>query len=271
MPDHLPGLLVLDAGNPGPMTGQGNHTYLLLGRKPTLIDAGIGRPAHLDALAAALDTAQATLAQVLVTHGHVDHLFGAPALRQRWPQVRFRKYPWPDVDARHDMAWQPVAHDEQVQAGDAVLHAVHTPGHAPDHLCFWHPESRTLFGGDLLVAGGTVVIPASRGGDLAAYLRSLAAVAALAPSRVLPAHGPVIDDPAALIERYSAHRAEREREVLAAIRAGAGTPDAIATRIYPDLPSTSHGVAVDTVRAHVGKLRDEGRVADRNGVLQIVS
>ena len=271
MPDHLPGLLVLDAGNPGPMTGAGNHTYLLLGRTPTLIDAGVGRPAHLAALAAALEGAQGPLAQVLVTHAHADHVFGAPALRQRWPGARFLKHPWPAMDARHDVSWQPIAHGDVLEAGDTTLHAVHTPGHAPDHLCFWHAESRTLFGGDLLVAGGTVVIPASRGGDLAAYLRSLAAVAALAPLRVLPAHGPVIDEPTSLIERYSAHRADREREVLAAISAGTASVDAIAACIYPDLADTARGVAVDTVRAHVKKLRDEGRVIDRDGMLQILS
>ncbi len=102
-----------------------------------------------------------------------------------------------------------------VAAGDLSLEVLHTPGHAPDHICLWHAGSRTLFGGDLLIEGSTVVVPGTRGGDLIAYLASLSRVAALEPRQVLPAHGPAIDDPIGLIERYSAHRASREREVLA--------------------------------------------------------
>ena len=82
-----------------------------------------------------------------------------------------------------------------VEAGDDLLRAVHTPGHAPDHLCFWHEESRTLFSGDLAVKGTTVYIPPNLQGDLADYLASLERVRALQPARLLPAHGPVIDDP----------------------------------------------------------------------------
>ena len=100
---------------------------------------------------------------------------------------------------------------------DDELVVVHTPGHSPDHICLWHEASRTLFGGDLLIAGGTVVIPASRGGRLSDYLRSLERVLALDPAVVLPAHGADIERPADLIRGNLAHRRRREAQVLEAL------------------------------------------------------
>ena len=119
-----------------------------------------------------------------------------------------------------------LADGDRVTTGEGVLEVVHTPGHAPDHVVLWHEESRTVFGADLLQVGNTVAIPASSGGDLPAYLRSLRRVQALRPSRVLPAHGPVIENPLALIEQYLAHRHHREVQVLSALEARLDTVDA---------------------------------------------
>ena len=96
-------------------------------------------------------------------------------------------------------------------------------------------------------------------------------MAALEPRQVLPAHGPVIDDPIGLIERYSAHRASREREVLAAIESGADSVDAIVSAVYPAISGPLRLVAVETAHAHVNKLRDERRIEDDNGRLRVVS
>ena len=256
---RLPGVVGLSAGNPGPLTGAGNHTWLLPGPTPTLIDAGVGQPSHLDAIAAALDTS-GRLAQVLVTHGHPDHASGAPAIAGRWPAASFRKLPWPDKDSRVPVAWQPLSDGERLDAGELGLEVVFTPGHSPDHVCFWHAESGTLFGGDLLIEGATVVVPGTRGGNLKDYLDSLERVAALKPAQVLPAHGPVIDAPLALIERYIAHRYERERQVMAAIDGGAESVSEIVARVYPNLSGAIRLVATETVHAHLRKLVDEGRV-----------
>jgi glyoxylase-like metal-dependent hydrolase (beta-lactamase superfamily II) len=248
----------IHAQNPGPFTGDGNTTWLIPGRVPVLIDAGTGKAAHLDALDAAL--AGAPLARVLVTHAHGDHATGATAIAERMPHVRFAKMPWPDRDTRYPVAWEPLADNDVVEAGDEELVVVHTPGHAPDHLCFWHAKSRTMFCGDLAVAGTTVVIPASASGDLGAYMASLERVLALEPIRLLPAHGPVIDDPARLLSRYLAHRRERERQVLAALVAGDTTPEAIVARVYVGLAPELTTMAGDSVTAHLHKLLREGRV-----------
>ncbi|MGQ0732784.1 MAG: MBL fold metallo-hydrolase [Acidobacteriota bacterium] len=251
----------LHAANPGPFTGSGNWTYFLPGRHPVLIDAGVGNPEHLDALARARADGPA---HVLVSHGHSDHVSGVTAIGTRWPQTRFSKYAWPDHDERYAVAWHGLADGQVLEAGDDVLQVVHTPGHAPDHVAFWHAESRTLFSGDLVVAGTTVVIPASSGGSLAAYLASLGRILDLSPAKLLPAHGPAIDEPADAIRRYIQHRHEREGQVLSALKEGVDTVDAIVGRVYTGLAPALVRFARESVLAHLIKLEHEG-IARRVG------
>jgi glyoxylase-like metal-dependent hydrolase (beta-lactamase superfamily II) len=136
---------------------------------------------------------------------------------------------------------------------------VHTPGHAPDHLCFWHEETRTLFCGDLAVRGTSVWIPSSLQGDLAAYLASLRRVLALQPARLLPAHGPTIEEPEKLLRQYLEHRRQREEQVIEALRSGETEPDAIVRRIYEGLDGNLFHLARESVISHLVKLEREGR------------
>lgn len=255
-------VVTLHAGNPGPMTGSGNWTYLIRGAQPLLVDAGEGKPRHLAAIAAEVPAGPA---RVLVTHGHEDHASGAPVLARRFPASRFTKVPWPERDAAWPLPWQPLADGDVFDTGSGPVTVVHTPGHAPDHVVLWHADSRTAFTGDLLVQGSTVVIPASRGGRLRDYLASLARLAALQPARALPAHGPAIEDPLALIEGYVAHRHGREQQVLGALAAGPVTAEAIAARLYRDLDPALTLMAAESVLAHLVKLEEEAR-ALRDGV-----
>lgn len=240
------------------MTGDGNWTWLLPGRTPTLIDAGTGDPRYLRALADALDGI--ALAQVLVTHGHGDHASGAQAIAALMPSASFAKMLWPARDERWGVDWRPIADGEVINAGDSTLTALHTPGHAPDHLCFWHEPSRSVYGGDLVQKRGTVWIPGTDDGDVAAYMRSLERILALEPARLYPAHGPVIDDPARLIRNYLEHRREREAQVLEALGRGDTSPAAMTARIYRGLSETLVPLARESVTAHLRKLEREGRV-----------
>lgn len=233
--------ILIPAGNPSEWTGPtGNNTWLLPGCEPALVDAGVGDPRHVEALAAALNGA--ALVRVLITHWHPDHVKGLPALRERWPGLTV-------VDAAGDA----------VPAGDGVLEIVPTPGHSPDHLCFFERASGDLYCGDMARRGGTIVIPARKGGDLRAYLASLERMRALAPTRLLPGHGPIVDDPIALIDEYVAHRQKREQQILQAMLDGARTVEDIVRRVYPALPESLSAAAADSVRAHLAKLRDDAK------------
>jgi glyoxylase-like metal-dependent hydrolase (beta-lactamase superfamily II) len=248
----------IHAHNPGPITGAGNWTWLLKGRMTTLIDAGTGDERHLTALEEALDGIP--LAQVIVTHGHTDHASGAPAIAARMPGVTFLKMPWPGRDDKWPLPWRALADGDVVDAGDSRLQVIHTPGHAPDHICLWNEPSRTLFGGDLAVRGSTVWIPTSLEGDLSEYMASLQRVIELEPARILPAHGDVVEDPATLLRGYLAHRAERERQILAALRAGESSPDGIVERLYAGVRERLIPLARESVLAHLAKLEGDGVV-----------
>lgn len=250
--------IALHAANPGPFTGAGNWTYLIDGEVPVLIDAGVGHASHLDAIDAAVGGRPLHL---LVTHAHSDHISGAPAIRERHPSARLSKMPWPERD--RELPWEPLQDGDVITTGEGELQVIHTPGHAPDHLCLWHAGSRTVFVGDMLVQGTTVMIPASHRGSLVEYLRSLERLLALEPRRALPAHGPVIEDPAALIRHYIGHRAQREAQVVDALHAGAGTIDELLARIYPELQPALEPMARESLLAHLLKLESEGGATRR--------
>jgi glyoxylase-like metal-dependent hydrolase (beta-lactamase superfamily II) len=259
--------LLLPAHNPTPMTGAGNNTYLIAadGGSAALIDTGVGRPQHLAAIDAALAGRRAHLRSVLVTHGHADHAEGAPALAAAYPHVTFSKMPWPGQDEQFDVTWQPLVDGDVVRIDEESLTVLHTPGHSPDHLAFLHEDSGTIFTGDLVALGSSVMIHFSRGGDLGQYMASLERLLALEPRRLMPAHGPIVDDPRALLTAYLEHRRRREREVVEALRAGHSDVPAIAESIYHGLDSALLPAARENVRAHLEKLKSDGAATDEAG------
>ena len=241
---------------------------MISGELQTLLDAGIGKAEHLRGVADALGSA--SLGQVLVTHAHPDHADGCDPIATRWPDAVFRKMPWPEQDRLQSVACSPIADGELVDAGDGALRVVHTPGHAPDHLCFYDESSGILFSADLVVPGSSVVIPASRGGSLSQYLASLRRVLALAPARMLPAHGGAIEDPAAILNQYLEHRQRREDQIVAALCDGVRREEAIVDRLYESLDPRLRRLALESVVAHLIKLREDGRARSDGDVWELV-
>jgi glyoxylase-like metal-dependent hydrolase (beta-lactamase superfamily II) len=246
--------------NPSLMTGPGTNTYLVGHRDPILIDTGAGEPGYLPLLEEYLRArGWARPSRVLLTHRHRDHLGGVAHVRERFPGLPVAKMIHRDGGLPDDIA--DLRDGTAVAAEGATLVAVHTPGHASDHLCYYLPEEAAVFTGDVVLGGSTTVIPAEDG-DLADYMDSLRRLLALGVRRIYPAHGPVIDDARGRIEEYIEHRLLRERQILTVLETGAGTIPAMVEVIYADTDRRLHGMAGQSVHAHLKKLAREGRVRE---------
>ncbi|HZR84985.1 MAG TPA: MBL fold metallo-hydrolase [Candidatus Binatia bacterium] len=252
--------------NPGPFTGPGTNTYLVgTSRKPILLDTGQGKPEWPPLLERALDEQRGSreLQEVVLTHAHPDHLGGYPQVRERFGRLRVSKRPWPGLDGPVEDDMVSVGDGATIATEGATLRAIHTPGHAEDHLCWWLEEERAVFTGDVVLGAGTTVIP-EHGGDLLDYMSSLRRLLDLDPAVIYPAHGPVIRDAGGKIREYIAHRELRERQIVEQMAAGVSRVPEMVKRIYADVPEFLHAAAGSSVRSHLRKLEREGR-ARRDG------
>jgi glyoxylase-like metal-dependent hydrolase (beta-lactamase superfamily II) len=237
------------APNPGPFTLEGTNTWVL-GRAPSLvIDPGPHDAGHLLAV---MDAAE-PVGAILLTHRHPDHAPGATRLAEttRAPLYAFR----PQGEEKR------LRDGELVTMGAVRLRTVHTPGHSPDHVAFLSEEEGLLFTGDAVLGRGTSIVDPPEG-DMAAYMRSLRAMIELRPRTIYPGHGPVIFDARGKLEDYLSHRAQREEQVLAQLRAGKTTPREMVPEIYgQEVPPSMFEAAARSVLAHLLKLEREERVS----------
>ncbi|HVB14692.1 MAG TPA: MBL fold metallo-hydrolase [Candidatus Dormibacteraeota bacterium] len=248
-----PEVVLVRAPNPGPLTGAGTNTWIY-GRGETLvIDPGPADEGHLElVLKAATEVGRVVM--VACTHHHVDHVEGAARfceLAGAPLAVHFRRATDPATLPLHD--------GDRLLVGCQELVAIHTPGHASDHLCFFDESSRILFTGDHVLQGTTsLVVPPD--GDMTAYLNSLNRVRRLRPVLLYPGHGEPILEAEAAIRALIDHRLQREDQILLQLQAGPAGPGSLVPRLYAAYPSEVLGMAAGTVLAHLLKLEREGRV-----------
>jgi endoribonuclease LACTB2 len=254
-------VLVVRGQNPGPFTGPGTNTYLVgRGPRPFLLDTGAGVPSYMPLLEKALCDEHGSdgPGDLLITHVHGDHIGGARDVLERFGRRQVAKHPWPGRDERYELELTPIRPGDVFRAEGVTLRAIHTPGHALDHICFYLEEERALFTGDVVLGAGTTVIPLD-GGDMADYLASLERMLELPLERIYPGHGPLVADPRAKLTEYLEHRRERERQIVSAVRGGATTVMAMVERIYVETPRALWPAAGQSVLSHLLKLERERR------------
>ena len=232
------------ADNPGPFTLDGTNTWVV-GRDPCwIVDPGPALDAHVAAVLAEAER-RGGAAGIVLTHDHPDHAGAAPAVRAG-AGVAVAAARWEGADA-------------VIGDGDAVgpLRALATPGHAIDHLAFVVGD--VCFTGDAVLAESSVFV-APDPGALRGYLAALERLRALDLALLCTGHGPPVTDPAALLDRYVAHRGDRERRLVAALDDGLRTVDELLDRVWDDAPASLRLAATATLAAHLGKLDEEGRL-----------
>ena len=261
---HSPRVATVLGHNPGPFTGPGTNTYIVgASRRPILLDTGQGVPIWADLLVEAMkELAHAReMDRIVVTHAHPDHDGGVAQARERFGDIPMLKMPWPGHDKVSPDSITVIGADSIVEAEGVTLRAIHTPGHAPDHLCYYLVEERALFTGDVVLGAGTTVIPDDTG-DLGQYMDSLRRLLELDLETIYPAHGPVIRNPKEKIREYIAHRELRDCQILDALAEGPLEVMTIVKKIYTDVPEYLHPAAARSVRSHLKKLGSEGRVTE---------
>ena len=246
------------APNPGPMTLEGTNTWLLAepgGTEVVVLDPGPADAVHLAALTHAVAAAGQRIALVVLTHGHPDHSAGADQLA-RSARVAVRAF-----DPAHRLGDEGLSDGDVVEVGGLELRAIGTPGHSADHVCLLMPAEGAVLTGDHVLGRGTTVV-AHPDGRMRDYLTSLERLQDVGARRLLPGHGPVVDDPASVLAYYIAHRRQRLVEITDALRdLGLATPRELVERIYADVDRVLWPVAELSVRAALDLLVEDGAVA----------
>ncbi len=257
----------ITAANPGMMTGPGTNTYLVgrmdNGGELAVIDPGPAIDAHV---AKILEAGAGRIRWILATHTHMDHSPAVAALKAATGALVLGR-PAPQGGTQ-DQSFAPdrvLAHGERVKVGELTLRAIHTPGHASNHLCYLLEETKMLFTGDHVMQGSTVVINPPDG-DMRAYLASLELLLGLEVAIIAPGHGYLIGAPHKEVKRLIAHRFAREAKVTAALqRRGPATLEELVADVYDEVAPKLHPVAMRSLSAHLDKLVAEGRARQVSG------
>ncbi len=255
-----PGVRRIVACNPSVMTYHGTNTYLIDGPEGVLVlDPG---PDSADHVAAIVAATHGQVAKILLTHRHADHLGALQALKVAAAASTY-------AFAFHSDVFIP---DHGLHDGDIVdgLRAIHTPGHAADHICFAREADGLLFSGDHVMSWASSVV-SPPGGDMAAYCTSLEKLLTRNDKMFLPGHGPALPEPQAFVKKLLLHRRAREEAIWRSLHEGPKRVSDLVDRLYHKQHSRLYVAAMRNVTAHLIKLQTEGRVRMATDELWVIS
>ena len=252
------------APNPGVFTGPGTNTYLVGVDEVVVIDPGpdLGEDtSHLDAI---VGCGSDRIRWIVCTHTHPDHSPGTAALQERTGAEVLAYTSNENLTVDRE-----IGDGFQLEGTEFRLTALHTPGHASNHLCYVLEGEQLLFSGDHIMNGSTVVI-GPPDGDMAIYLQQLERLRSLRLRAIAPGHGDLIDEPQAKVSEYIDHRLAREAKVLATLTTvGTATVDELLPAVYDDVPEERHWIAKSSLWAHLRKLEEDGKaVTDDRDVIE---
>lgn len=254
------------ARNPSAFTFTGSGTYIVGEGEVAVIDPGPADPDHIGAILEA--TTHETIAQILITHTHLDHSPGAVPLKAATGAPIAGCAPLvladsgPRADAGFDPGYTPdrvLADGESVAGPGWTLSAVHTPGHTSNHLCFALEEEGALFTGDHVMGWSTTVV-APPDGDMAAYMGSLEKLLARDDRIYYPTHGAPVTEPQRWTRHLIGHRRQREAQILALLAEGQSSVPAMVERMYAGVDKRLWPAAGRSVLAHLIDLEARGSV-----------
>jgi ribonuclease/clavin/mitogillin len=269
--EFRPGFICFPVRTPTKPPATHTNCYIIGNREVVIIDPASIYEEEQAALAACVDELLAegrTVREIILTHLHPDHVGGVAALYEHLKG----RVPVAAHKLTADALTATVHVDRLIEDGELIelageppiqLRALHTPGHARGHLCFYEERTGALVTGDNIVGLGSVLIDPPEG-NMIDYLNSLERLRQLPHLTVLfGAHGPAMGNPRAKIEEYIAHRTTREANILAAVRDGASEPQGIVERVYTDVHPKAHAMAERAVLAHLEKLLSDNLIARR--------
>ena len=264
-----PGIRRLIAPNPSIMTGPGTNTYMLGKNDIAVLDPGPHIPEHA---ADILKKAGGNIRWILATHTHPDHSPGVMPLAEiTKAEVLGMAVPKGELQDSTFVPDRVLADGDRLETDEFVIEAVHTPGHASNHLCYRDVKTNWLFTGDHIIEGSTVVINPPDG-DMAHYMESLDKVKALRPRALLPGHGELIDDPGGVVDWIIEHRLEREAKVLEAIKEHPHlTTRQLVPIVYADVAVELHTWAERSLQAHLIKLEADLATTLETGRWKLIS